>query len=251
MGVKKCKKCGAKVKYPDGAAIWVLSYGDFVTNLMAFFVALLSFASFDVQKWRAASEAMSMYFGTGAGQMQSGASVGREQGELMNAGSKNRKLGRDENPDRGSVQAIPGWSKDLQGSGVNLTRTEEGYKITIVNSVLFDAGSSKLRPGTEAVLSNIRDFLTAVAVGHRIRFEGHADDADYYGGLAGRDDLTLSCERAAAVYRATVAIGVPRENLSVAGYGDRNPLPREKDETDEAWQARNRRVEILIDWRKP
>jgi len=57
----------------------------------------------------------------------------------------------------------------------------------------------------------------------------------------------LSAARAVAVARAFQAAGLAPERLSAAGYGEHRPVA--SNETAEE-KARNRRVEILMEWRR-
>ncbi len=248
MGVKTCSNCGNKVKYPDGVAPWCLSYGDMVTNLMAFFVALLSFATFDAAKFEAAVKSMSIAFGVSV--MEGGETINLGQQRLLNAGDRNEPLGEADVPIMSTAPELMGWLKDQLGQAVTAEMTEEGFKISITNSVLFDPGSSALKPEAGPLLDRITFFLSKVAAGSNFRIEGHTDNVSFFEALGARDNLTLSAERSISVYRAFAQRQLERKRMSVVGYGEQRPLPRLPDEPDEQYQARNRRVEIIVQWKQ-
>ncbi|PIU48604.1 MAG: hypothetical protein COS94_01365 [Candidatus Hydrogenedentes bacterium CG07_land_8_20_14_0_80_42_17] len=246
MAIKKCPNCGHNVKYPQGVAPWCLSYGDMMTNLMAFFVALLSFATFDANKFEAAVKSMAVTFGVGF--MESGETINLSRQRLLNRGDRNEPLGEAQTPIMSTAPELMGWLKDQLGQAVTAEQTEEGFKISITNSVLFDAGSSILKPEAGPLLDRISFFLNGPAAGADFRIEGHTDAVAFFDALGNRDNLTLSTDRAISVYRSFSIRNIEKKRMSVAGYGDQRPVPRFPDETDEDYYSRNRRVEIVVRW---
>ncbi len=246
MGIKRCSNCGKNVKFPDGAPVWVTSYGDMVTNLLAFFVALLSFATFDAKKFDAAVEAMQVTFGVGF--LESGASVNLTERTFLNAGDTRKPLGEQQDPIMSNSPEAMGWMQDALGKDIDIERTEDGLKIRIADSLLFGSGSAQLRPEAAPVMGRVASFLSNAARGHDVKFEGHSDDIDFFSALASRDNLSLSCERAMAVYRAVGLQGIGASRMMVAGFGAGRPLRRRDGETTEEYRSRNRRVEIVVAW---
>jgi chemotaxis protein MotB len=246
MGLKRCTNCGNNVKYPDGAPVWALSYGDMVTNLMAFFVALLSFATFDAAKFEAAIKSMQVTFGVGI--LEGGETINLTEQRLINAGDQNRPLGKQEDPIVNAAPQVMGWLKENMGQAVSSEAVEEGFRIRIADDFIFDKGSAQIRPEAAAMLANLGTFLEQIAAGRTVRFEGHSDDVTFFDALSKRDNLTLSTDRAIAVYRAVGKTGVSASRMSVAGFGNAKPVPRLPNEDEESWRARNRRVDVIIAW---
>lgn len=103
--------------------------------------------------------------------------------------------------------------------------------------VNFATGSTQLTPETAPLLEQVREALAEQPAGEVIVI-GHTDRV---GSVEANDKLSVA--RADAVRELLVAKGVPREQISVAGRGEREPLVRTADEVPE---ARNRRVEIKL-----
>ena len=83
--------------------------------------------------------------------------------------------------------------------------------------------------------------ISAEIAGHpapEIVVVGHTDRV----GLLGYND-TLSLRRAERVRNGLAQLGIPRDQISVAGRGEREPLVATEDEVAE---PRNRRVEITV-----
>ena len=103
--------------------------------------------------------------------------------------------------------------------------------------VQFEANGSRLTAAAAAVLDQLRAAL-AGRPGADLVVTGHTDRV---GSVEANDRLSL--QRAQTVRDMLVAAGVPREAISVAGRGEREPAVATADEVAE---ARNRRVEIKL-----
>lgn len=111
--------------------------------------------------------------------------------------------------------------------------------IGVNDAVTFDSGSVALKEKSHQVLRNVANLLKQKHSGKRIYVEGHTDTdplvktKDKY-----RDNRQLSYERADAVGRFLVGLGVPESSIAVVGYGQFDPISTNK--------GQNRRVEIVI-----
>jgi outer membrane protein OmpA-like peptidoglycan-associated protein len=104
-------------------------------------------------------------------------------------------------------------------------------------TVYFITGTDELTPESRADLQNILAALKDRPLPD-VQVIGHTDTV---GDLLGND--RLSAQRAETVKSFLVQIGIPAERITTAGRGEREPLIRTPDETDE---PRNRRVEINV-----
>jgi len=116
------------------------------------------------------------------------------------------------------------------------TKSDRGIVITL-NDVLFDPGSSMLRPGGQRLVARLGDFLREYP-DRTIAIEGFTDSAP-----TDALSLELSERRAATVRVALVEEGVDASRVLVRGYGKAFPVAT--NDTPEGRQ-RNRRVEIVI-----
>ncbi len=110
-------------------------------------------------------------------------------------------------------------------------------KITMGSGILFDFNSYQLKPEAMKLLDTIYSILSGMDY-RKIVVEGHTDNvgsADY--------NFKLSKERAQSVANYLIAKGIPREKITVFGYGETKPLyPNDTPEH----RAKNRRVEIKV-----
>ncbi|HYM42831.1 MAG TPA: flagellar motor protein MotB [Steroidobacteraceae bacterium] len=86
--------------------------------------------------------------------------------------------------------------------------TPEGLRIQIVdkqNRPMFDMGSTRLKPYTVAILTELARYLNSVP--NRLSLTGHTDATPYVDG-SGRTNWDLSADRANAARRALEAAGL-------------------------------------------
>ncbi len=120
--------------------------------------------------------------------------------------------------------------------------TPEGLRIQIVdkqNRPMFDIGSARLEPYTEAILSELAKYLNTVP--NRLSLTGHTDATPYPGG-SGRTNWDLSADRANAARRALEAAGLSGEKTArVVGLSS-SVLFDKGDPRDPI----NRRISIIV-----
>lgn len=105
------------------------------------------------------------------------------------------------------------------------------------DSLLFDSGSARLKPASQAELNNIATVLASCPNVHMTvaGFTDHIGTPD--------SNLRLSRNRANAVVAQLENRGVSDSRLVAEGFGDKNPVA---DEDTADGRAHNRRVAILI-----
>jgi outer membrane protein OmpA-like peptidoglycan-associated protein len=115
-------------------------------------------------------------------------------------------------------------------------RTDRGVVITL-EDVLFEVNGADLRPGAQAELIRLADYLEQHP-DRNVLIEGHTDStgsSDY--------NLQLSQLRAESVRAYLVGNGVPAQQIRAIGYGETRP---EAPDDTAAGRQQNRRVEIVI-----
>ncbi len=121
----------------------------------------------------------------------------------------------------------------------SILQTRDSARGLIVNmsDVLFDTGSSTLKPGAREKLAKISGVVLAHP-GLNLQVEGHTDSV-------GSDDMNqqLSERRAGSVRDYLVQEGVPEAAVTSRGFGKTQPVA--SNDTAEGRQ-RNRRVELVV-----
>ncbi len=110
-------------------------------------------------------------------------------------------------------------------------------KPIVLRNIFFESGSANLLSSSQNELEKLYQLLQSEKA-LRIQINGHTDDV---GG--DESNLTLSENRAKAVYQWLIDKGVAESRLAYKGYGESEPI--DSNETDEG-RRRNRRTEFVV-----
>lgn len=224
----------------DNAERWLLSYADFITLLMIFFIIMYSMSVVDANKYKELSSSLNSAL---AGDNQK--IEGGEQGSPV----EDVKLNQPEdsgNTTEEDLQKLMDQvnsliaEKGLQNE-VTVNMGEIGVWITFKDFVLFDSGSASIKPEMVGTLVELGKILTTV--NNYVRVEGYTDNVPI-STSAFSNNWDLSVMRASKVLDIVVSqAGFPPDKISAIGYGEYRPVaPNDTDEN----KAKNRRVDIVI-----
>lgn len=124
----------------------------------------------------------------------------------------------------------------IQIQELNARETERGLVLTL-GDVLFETAKWDLKPGAEANLSKLVNFLRKYP-DRSVVIEGHTDSVggDTY-------NLNLSQRRADAVRAYLVTQGIESSRILASGKGETAPVASN---SDAGGRQQNRRVEVII-----
>ena len=106
----------------------------------------------------------------------------------------------------------------------------------VARGILFDVNKATLKPESMGVINRVAKMMEQ-HTDFNFRIEGHTDsDGD------NASNLELSAQRALAVKKALVAIGIDQSRLKTEGKGESVPI---SDNTSPEGKANNRRVEFI------
>jgi len=125
---------------------------------------------------------------------------------------------------------------DNVGGGVTATATDQAVTVSVPGDLLFAPGKVALNTASQSTLSSIASIIESEYPGRRIRVEGYTD-TDPIKKSGWVDNLQLSLERSAAVYRYLEEQGLPAELMYASGFGAQKPKETKK---------LSRRVEIVV-----
>ena len=110
-------------------------------------------------------------------------------------------------------------------------------EIVRLDNVFFETGKFDLRPESKVELDKLVDFLQKNP-SFKIELRGHTDNVG-----DDKSNMTLSDNRAKAVYQYLIDKGIMKERLSYKGFGE--TIPVDTNDTD-AGRQNNRRTEFRI-----
>jgi chemotaxis protein MotB len=196
---------------------WLLSYADLITNLLLFFVVLLTAASLSKGKMQQIVKSLS---GT-----EAPASLESIRREL------DAKIAQHQ------LQEL-----------VNATVTADGLELSLNSGLVFDSGQAKIRPELEQTVGSMLQLLAPYSAKYLFAVEGHTDTTPLVNGAQFATNWELSSARAIVVRQRLEDAGVARARVRVEGYAETKPLPEEQLKGLNAEQrlARHRRVVVRI-----
>ena len=220
---------------PPGAPGWMTTYGDCMTLLLTFFVLLLSFSSMRDAEFRRAIGALKGALGV----------LPHEQSVIK---PKELPIPQLSNLMESEVsESLAELNETMNEMGmssdiVKLQLTEEGMKLKISDSLMFDVGRAHLKPKIYPILQSI----VALTEGwpNKIVVEGHTDDRPISSDLY-ETNWELSAQRAINVVKYFEEYGVDPEKLLPVARAQHAPVvPNDT----EANRGLNRRIEIYIEY---
>ena len=196
---------------------WLLSYADLITNLLLFFVVLLSAANLSKGKMQKIAKSIS-----GA---ESTTSLSAIQKEI------------DKQIEERHLQSL-----------VATALGEDGLELSLNSGLVFDSGKAKIRADLEQTVTSMLQVLAPYSTKYSFAVEGHTDSTPIAPGGTFASNWELASARAIEVRARLESAGVPRERSRVEGYADTKPLPEEvlRGLNNEERLARHRRVIVRV-----
>ena len=239
MAKKKCKK----TECPAGEK-WAVPFADFLSLLLALFIALYALASVNTEKMKALKEEFVKIYDYSAKPEESNPVI------RMNSKSGDAAKDKEKGNSGGVAQTLEEISKLAQmmekmnlGEGA-LDQKIQGATLKFPAKLLFAPASAEITNGDSLLfLKRVSDIIAKLPENVEVIVKGFTDNSPLPAGSKFQDNLELSSARANAVVRLLIKHGVEKERLSAAGYGDTRLLSQEN--TPES-REKNGRVEFTM-----
>jgi len=196
---------------------WLFSYADLITNLLLFFVVLLTAANISTSKMQQIAEAVS-------GE-QSPESLAQIKEEI------------DKKIEEKQLEEV-----------VQTALTDSGLVLSLNSGVVFGSGAARIHPEMETTVASMLEELAPYSQRYHFAVEGHTDSQPVLSNSPFPSNWELSTARAIAVRARLEATGVDRTRIRVEGYADTVPLSEDtlKDIEMEERRSRHRRVIVRV-----
>jgi chemotaxis protein MotB len=236
---------------------WLLSYADFITLLMVFFIIMYAMSKVDTVKYAAMANSLSVVL---SGQSMS---IMEAQGPSLVQGISGQQVpaGLDQTQaNQGQLDEVKkqiqefvnsqklesavkdtGQTSTKLGDYIVIMEQERGLVISFKDALLFSSGSDVLNSQARGIIKQVGSALSKVP--NFIRVEGHTDNLPISTSKF-PSNWELSVMRASNVVHVLAEdAGISPDRLSVIGYGEYRPLVANM---DAATQSMNRRVDVVI-----
>jgi chemotaxis protein MotB len=255
-----------------GGGVWLMSYADMVTLLLAFFIVMYTMSQIDINKLKALVGSLNSSFdpkpkgpkfdsissktrANGESTLVPGGSATIAKVAYSNGVKATKGPGKTAKPSAAEksleevVQHVQEAVKaaglerqvhtrlDARGAAISFTETADG----LANVVPFASGSAELTEGFRHFLDRLAPLLRGLS--NKIEVQGHTDRRPIHT-VAFPSNWELSGARAGSVVRYWVsAHGLEPRLFVCTGFADTAPVST--DDTPDGW-AHNRRIEIII-----
>jgi chemotaxis protein MotB len=223
---------------------WLLSYADFITLLMIFFIIMYSMSNLDKEKYQQVASGLQKAMGGGGGANIIGIEGKVPIDESIPVNTNIVDATEEEKLEH-VKEVVDKYLEDSGLSGSVATTVEErGLVLSFKDSLFFDSGKADIKTEQTKKLVEIGKILNQPIInGSFIRIEGHTDNRPISTYLY-KSNWDLSVIRASNVSQLLInQSGIKPERVSAAGYGEFRP---KADNNSEVGRASNRRVDILI-----
>nr|WP_295737656.1 flagellar motor protein MotB [uncultured Acidocella sp.] len=239
---------------------WVISYADFITLLLAFFVVLYASSVRDKHKMDEEAQSFLKAFHAPPGMIKAESSADRgvmnhqpspvpkpvESPASANTPVQKQMIHQLTQDMLQLQNAQNQLSKMLQpmigAHQVGMQSDPLTLTIRLNDSVLFSSGQSTLTPSAQTLLKQIAASLTSLPPKFKIFVGGYTDNQPIHDAQFS-SNWALSAARAVSVVELFQGAGIGGEQLAAQGYGEFDPIAS-NDNAD--GREQNRRVVIVI-----
>lgn len=237
----------------ENAERWLLSYADFMTLLMIFFVVMYSMSNVDAEKYKEVAAGMNASMGGGSavsivsnnGGGSGAISILPPTPQIATSSGTNTENLTEEQKLEAVKSNVDQYleNSDLSDS-VDTTVEERGLVLSFKDALLFDSGRVDLKTGQSEKLMEIGKILNQTLVSDSfIRVEGHTDNVPIKNSSY-KSNWDLSVMRASNIAQLLISqAGIEPGRVSAVGYGEYRP---KADNGTNDGKAANRRVDIII-----
>jgi chemotaxis protein MotB len=224
---------------------WLVSYADFVTLLLAFFVTIYAISRLDnsklIQAQHSIQRALNAPVFLGGFPLEpdiGDPALSGSRSDLPAAGLRSAPQTQIEEVAR-TVQ--DGLRSQAGFQDIRLMITGRGLVIHLPEFLFFESGQAQIRPEAEPLLNQLAGVLRKIP--NQVAVEGHTDNRPISTSQF-PSNWELSVYRATALVRYLVeAEHLDPARFAAAGYGEYAPLTSND---DEAGRRLNRRVDVVI-----
>ena len=222
-------------EHKAGSPEWMATYGDMMTLLLCFFVLLFSFATLDVQKFKAIAVSMNGSLGV----LDSGMTLSMEP--LINSFPADSPTEEVEEFQKLYEEMSEYIKENNLEASITLRLDERGLLVRFMDDVLFDSGKADLTPRAREIINKVAEIIRKND--KNVRIEGHTDNVPI-NTFRFPSNWELSTTRAVNVVKYLIEEnGIEAKRLSASGYSDQHPVD---DNSNPVGRQKNRRVDMVI-----
>jgi chemotaxis protein MotB len=233
----------------------MVSYADFITLLLAFFVVMYSISSVNEGKYRTLSDSLDEAFSNKEQQGHDPIQIGSLPTVIQPIPLENppetieveerRELSEEILKERKQLSQVSGQFEQvlapfIDDKLVSVKKNDYWIELEMNSEMLFLSGEAELSKKALPVLEKIAEVIKSLP--NMIHVEGHTDNVPI-DNMKFRSNWDLSSARATSVVHELVKESIDPLRLSAIGYGEFHPIA---DNKIEEGRFQNRRVVLVL-----
>ena len=243
---KKCPECPAGER-------WAVPYADFLSLLLALFIALYAISSQNKDKLKALSKSFSEIFEfTPASTVPVSISQDPSQAGSQQATVSQKEDAKQSQSSREQqIESVRQLMKELQsvkdvaiengnGSDTEVVMTEEGIRIRMLNAIIFEEGSAEMSQASNKMLDILANAVKSFP--NDMKVEGYTASYEKLKPIY-PSGWELSSARASSVVRGFISRGFKPSRFTAVGFADTRPSGKEEGAQK---HFLNQRVDIVL-----
>ena len=235
---KKPSKC----ECPAGEK-WAVPFADFLSLLLALFIALYALASVNIEKQKALKEEFVKIYSFNTLSQTLAEPQEDEQTATTDQENEKTEPGKDSNFDKAMEELSEIENRNTKDG--NLSEISDGVLMTLPANLLFESGRAEITGDYGSLfLSRIAKIISMMPVDTEVNVKGFAEEQEIVKNSKYIDALDLSTARANNVFRELIRYKVPKERLYSSGHGSNKINPYQKQIDDKS--NSNRKVELEV-----
>ncbi|CBG39619.1 flagellar motor protein MotB [Helicobacter mustelae] len=241
-------KKAKKQECPAGEK-WAVPYADFLSLLLALFIALYAISAQNKAKVEALkTEFIKIFDATPKPEtIQPVTRIPPNPGDVTDQEDGDKAQQSQDSNAVKTVENIVQLEQIIQEGGV-LEQIEHGITLQLPSDLLFDNGSAELaNDEMKDYLRNMANVIKKFPPQVSINVKGYTDNAPLPPNSPYKNHYLLAAARAMAVMNVLIQQGVNQKQLSFTSYGKNSPIAPNNTPAN---RAKNNRVEIYL-WADP
>jgi chemotaxis protein MotB len=217
----------SKCECPAGEK-WAVPYADFLSLLLALFIALYALASVNIEKQKALKEEFMKIYGFNP------ASDTMKEQEQTEKSMTDKQTDADVESKKASDANLLSSLDNLENKNAqsgDLIERKTGTTISLPPQLVFESGKAELtNQYAPEFLTRLAKIISSMPKDTQINVKGYADE-DEIKGTKYKDTLDLSTARANNIVRELIKYDIAKERLYSTGFG-----------SSKAYQMREKRI---------
>ncbi len=223
---------------------WAIPYADFLSLLLALFIALYAMSSRNEAKIEALKKEFIKIFDfpPRPEAMQPVTLIPPPPGdvEVITDGMKSSSA---QTSATKSIDSIIQINQLVQEGGV-LEQVEQGVTLRLPSNLLFEKNSAEITSQEmRDYIHNLAQIIKKLPSHVQINVRGYTDDGLIQANSPYKDHFSLAAARAKAVMNLLIANGVSRSVLSFSSYGENHPIVPNDSLSN---RSKNNRVDLFL-----